>query len=54
MAKEFAEQGYDFVGIDRRGNGHSGGVRAIVPSVQEILDDYTKHFDLCDEKFNGK
>ena len=54
MAQSFAEQGYDFVGIDRRGNGHSGGMRDIIPPVDEVMDDYVKYFDLADQNFSGK
>ena len=39
LAKAFANQGYDFVGIDQRGYGHSEGRRGVIESEKIALDD---------------
>ena len=39
-AKPFAENGYDFVGMDMRGFGRSEGRRGIVESKEIIMDDF--------------
>jgi len=35
----FAEAGYDVIGIDQRGFGHSEGVRGRIESTSVIRDD---------------
>ena len=39
IAKMIAERGYDVVGIDQRGFGHSQGRRGLVESRENVRDD---------------
>lgn len=39
IGQKFAEQGYDFVGIDKRGQGHSEGRKGVYESTRSLLED---------------
>lgn len=54
FAKYFAEAGYDFVGMDQKGFGYSGGKRALIDSAESMTEEHLRYFDLIDEKFGGK
>ena len=45
FAKQFAEQGYDFVGIDQRGFGRSDGRRGIIESEEQAISDQIKYVE---------
>jgi len=54
FAKTFAEQGYDFVGMDQRGFGYSEGPRGMLESESQVMNDHLEYFAKVKSKFGGK
>lgn len=53
LGKRFAEAGFDFVGMDQKGFGNSGGQRAIIESAQDSIDDQLSYIHKVDKAFGG-
>lgn len=53
FAKAFAENGYDFVGMDMKGFGHSQGKRGVLDSEESLLNDHLEYFELVNSKFGN-
>lgn len=53
LGKGFSDAGFDFVGMDQRGFGHSEGARGIFESCELLMSDLLTHIDKVDEVFGG-
>lgn len=53
VAKQIAERGYDVVGIDQRGLGHSQGRRGLIESKEIARDDILNYTQKVNEKFGA-
>ena len=51
IGQKFAENGYDFIGIDQRGFGNSEGKRGIFEDWKTVIEDQLEFSYLCDKQF---
>lgn len=54
IAQKFANDGYDFIGIDSRGFGHSEGRRGIYEDYRSVLDDQLGFAHVYDKTVESK
>ena len=53
MAKQLSDAGYDVVGLDRRGYGHSEGKRNFIENAMIQAEDTIAFTERVNEKFGG-
>ncbi len=53
VARRLAAQGFEVVGYDQRGHGHSAGARGGMPGAESLLEDLAQVIDAARREFPG-
>ena len=53
FGKVFADSGYDFVGMDIKGFGYSGGLKGYIDSEESLFNDFMIYTEKVDAKYGG-